>query len=318
MRSRTDSPLALATACRFSVTGAGDVDRPRGLGPDGDLLHVEDRARVEHGAPLGQGDHRDGVAPPQGGEGGALHGIDGDVGLRRCAVADPLAVVEHRRLVLLALADDDDAVHRHGVEDRAHGVDGRAVGAVLVPSAHPPGRGHRRGLGDPDELEGEVAIGLGHGRHGSAARIGLDAEDDGGHGRPMAAGWWVTPAVAGRHLVAFVATGRRAGPAGGRAGRRRVPRWCSPPSQRPARPARRWRRLRLVARRVGAGLRRRRRWPVAPAGRGRAAPAARGPQPPARWRRRRSAPTAPGSPTWSISGWWRWRRSTGWARGRSG
>ena len=34
----------------------------------------------------------------------------------RPAVADLLADVEHRRLVLLALADDDHAVHRHRVE----------------------------------------------------------------------------------------------------------------------------------------------------------------------------------------------------------
>ena len=75
------------------------------------------------------------------------------------AVADLLAVVEHRRLVLLALADDDDAVHRHGVEHEAHGVDGGAVGALLVAAAHPAGGGQRGGLGDPDELQGEVAIG---------------------------------------------------------------------------------------------------------------------------------------------------------------
>ena len=74
-----------------------------------------------------------------------------------------LAVVEHRRFVLLALADDDDAVHRHGVEDGAHGVDGGAVGSVLVAPAHPPRRGQRRRLGDADELEGEVAVGKRHG-----------------------------------------------------------------------------------------------------------------------------------------------------------
>ena len=44
-------------------------------------------------------------------------------------------------------------------EHDAHGVDGGAVGAVLVAPAHPPRRGQRGRLGDPDELEGEVAVG---------------------------------------------------------------------------------------------------------------------------------------------------------------
>ena len=65
----------------------------------------------------------------------ALERVDGDVDLRRRAVADLLAVVEHRRLVLLALADDDDAVHRDGVEHEAHRVDGGLVGGVLVAAA---------------------------------------------------------------------------------------------------------------------------------------------------------------------------------------
>ena len=40
----------------------------------------------------------------------------------------------------------------------AHGVDGGAVGALLVAPAHPARRGQGGGLGDPHELEGEVAI----------------------------------------------------------------------------------------------------------------------------------------------------------------
>ena len=74
-------------------------------------------------------------------------------------VADLLAVVEHRRLVLLALADDDDAAHADGADQRAHGVDGGAVAAVLVAAADPAAGGHGGGLGDADQLEGEVAVG---------------------------------------------------------------------------------------------------------------------------------------------------------------
>ncbi len=79
-----------------------------------------------------------------------------------------LAVVEHRGLVLLALADDDDAVHGHRLEHDPHGVDGGAVGALLVTPAHPSGGRQRRGLGDAGQFEGEVAVGclglIAHGR----------------------------------------------------------------------------------------------------------------------------------------------------------
>ncbi len=78
---------------------------------------------------------------------------------RAAAVADVLAVVEHGRLVLLALSDHDDAVHRDRVEHRAHRVDRRLIGGDLVAGARPAGGGERGGLGDADELEGEVAIG---------------------------------------------------------------------------------------------------------------------------------------------------------------
>ena len=100
----------------------------------------------------------------------ALERVDGDVDLRRAAVADLLAVEEHRGFVLLALADHDDAVHRDRVEDEAHRVDGGAVGGELVAAADPAGGGQRRGLGDPDQLQRDVAIGLGRRFPSIAAR----------------------------------------------------------------------------------------------------------------------------------------------------
>ena len=36
-----------------------------------------------------------------------------------------------------ALADHDDAVHRHGLQDDAHRLDRGTIGAVLVAEAHP-------------------------------------------------------------------------------------------------------------------------------------------------------------------------------------
>ena len=92
----------------------------------------------------------------------------------RISVADVLAVVEHRRLVLLALADDDDAVHGNRLEDDAHGVDGGAIGTLLVAPPHPAGGGQGGGLGDADELQGEVSIGglrLRHGRRTVAPQV---------------------------------------------------------------------------------------------------------------------------------------------------
>ena len=89
----------------------------------------------------------------------ALERVDRDVDRRRRAVADLLAVVQHRRLVLLPLADHDDAVHADRAEHRVHAVDGGLVGGDLVAAADPARGLHRRGLGHAHELEREVAIG---------------------------------------------------------------------------------------------------------------------------------------------------------------
>src|SRR5205823_9851180 len=61
-------------------------------------------------------------------------------------------------LVLLALPDDDDAVHGDRVEHEPHRVDGGLVCRRLVPAAHPPGRGERRRLGHANDLEREVPV----------------------------------------------------------------------------------------------------------------------------------------------------------------
>ena len=69
--------------------------------------------------------------------------------------ADPLADVQHRRLVALALADDDptgevDLVHRP-----AHRLGRRGVGVVLLAATHEPRGLDGRRLRDPDHLERE-------------------------------------------------------------------------------------------------------------------------------------------------------------------
>src|SRR5206468_11685232 len=88
----------------------------------------------------------------------ALERVDGDVDLRSSAAADLLAVEEHRRLVLLPLADHHDAVHRDGVEHPAHRVDGRLVGALLLAASDPPRRPQRCRLRYPDQLEREIPV----------------------------------------------------------------------------------------------------------------------------------------------------------------
>ena len=70
------------------------------------------------------------------------------------------AVEQHRGFVLLALADDHDAVEVHGLQEGAHGVHGGAVGLVLVAETHPVAAGDGRGFGDADKFQGEVAVRL--------------------------------------------------------------------------------------------------------------------------------------------------------------
>ena len=136
------------------VEQVGDVFAAR------ELFHVDAGAGVEHRAALGERDHRQGARHPEGAEARPLQRVDRDVDLRRAAVADVLAVEEHRGFVLLPLADDDDAVHRDRVEDVAHRVHGGPVGGELVAAADPAGGREGGRLGDADELQREVAIRL--------------------------------------------------------------------------------------------------------------------------------------------------------------
>ena len=85
------------------------------------------------------------------------------------ADAHLLADVEHRRLVALALADDDRAADLDVVERPAHRLDGGAVGGLPVAAAHEARGGDRRGLGDADHLEREQRF------HGVSASVIVSA-----------------------------------------------------------------------------------------------------------------------------------------------
>ena len=138
--------LGLGDPADVLLRRQADVDDVGRLGAGGELLHVEDRRRVEHRAALGDGDHRDRVVHALGGERGAVDRVDRDVDLGAGAVTDPLAVEEHRGVVLLALADDDGAVHADGVDERAHGLVRRRRRHRSCRRAPPSGRRQRRRL----------------------------------------------------------------------------------------------------------------------------------------------------------------------------
>ncbi len=135
-----------------------DVDRVGCLGADGDLVHVQRGTGEEHRPALRDGDDRDRVRHAERREPRSLERVDRDVDLGSRTVADLLAVEQHRRLVLLALADDDDAAHGDRVEHEAHGVDRCLIRRDLVPAPDPARRERCGRLRDANQLEREIPV----------------------------------------------------------------------------------------------------------------------------------------------------------------
>ena len=136
-----------------------DVDLAGGDRSDADLLHVRVRG-VDEAARFGRGEDGDRPRLAVGDEVRALERVDRDVDggrgvVLRAAPSDALADVQHRRLVALALADDDAAGELDLVHRATHGLGRGGVGFVLLAAAHEPRRGDGRGLGDADHLERE-------------------------------------------------------------------------------------------------------------------------------------------------------------------
>jgi hypothetical protein len=71
-----------------------------------------------------------------------------------------LAVEQHRRLVLLALADHHDAVEVDRAEELAHRINGGTIGAELVALADEGHGANGGGLSGSNELHREVAVGV--------------------------------------------------------------------------------------------------------------------------------------------------------------
>ena len=151
-------PLRSATSASVSGSGRSRSSRSAISGPPA-IFSMYTHGPGSNIVPRSdKSDHRERTRHPERRQARALERIDRDVDLGRGAVADLLAVEQHRGLVLLPLADHDDAVHRHRVEHVAHRVDGGLVGALLVAAPdHPRGRQRRR-LGDAHQLEREVAV----------------------------------------------------------------------------------------------------------------------------------------------------------------
>ena len=147
-----DAPEVLGRA-------TADVDLAGRDRADAQLLQVRVRG-VDQAARLGRGEDGDRVGLAVGDEVRALERVDRDVDRRarrrgRARPADLLADVEHRRLVALALADDDRAGDLDLVHRPAHRLGRGAVGPVPVAAAHEARRRDRRRLGDADHLERE-------------------------------------------------------------------------------------------------------------------------------------------------------------------
>ena len=152
-------PLCLGHTAHVLGRRRVDVDRVGRVGARDDLVHVEGCAREEHRSAFGDREHGDRVRLPERSEARALERIDSHVDLGTGSIAHPLAVVEHRRLVLLPLADHDHAVHRDCGQHSPHPVYGALVGRLLVAAANPARGADRARLGHADELERKVSIG---------------------------------------------------------------------------------------------------------------------------------------------------------------
>ncbi len=143
----------------------GDVDCTSSFRTDRNLVHVHERAGVEHRTAFGNCDDAQRVAAAERRECGAVDRVDGNVGYRFASVADVFTVEQHRRFVLFALTNHDDAIHVDGVQEIAHGIDRCAIGSILVTTSHPLGRRQCSGFGHPDQFHRQVAVGFVGERH---------------------------------------------------------------------------------------------------------------------------------------------------------
>ena len=151
------------------ATGPGQCRHPLGRGhveadhvlriarPDGQLVHI-DIGGVQQRAARGHGDHGQGIGHVLRGQRRAFQRVEGDIDLGARTIADFLADEQHRGLVALALADDDDALDIQKVQLVAHGVHGGLIGGLFVAAPDQRGRGMGCGLGHAGEAQREHTV----------------------------------------------------------------------------------------------------------------------------------------------------------------
>lgn len=88
---------------------------------------------------LGNRNHGNRTRHALGEQRGALDRVDGDINFGRIAGTHLLADIQHRRFVLFSFADHHHAIHRHRVERKAHCIDRRLIGGILVATTHEAG-----------------------------------------------------------------------------------------------------------------------------------------------------------------------------------
>src|SRR5258708_18345059 len=132
----------------FEIVGDGgiEVDRTLAGRTNYNFFHVQ-IGGVQQSALLTRGQNGDGAGGPSSAKISALERIYGDVDFREQSFgrvgsqANLFADVKHGSFVAFAFADDDGAVHLHGVHRFAHGLDGDFVSLVAGDAAPPAPRG---------------------------------------------------------------------------------------------------------------------------------------------------------------------------------
>ena len=103
------------------------------------------------------------------------HRVEVTVGIPR--LVGSVATCPAWVIVRSRAADHEDTAHRHGADELTHGVDGGAIAALLVSTPYLAAGRQRSELGDPNQLEREVAVrsfatpGCAAVRHGSVPSL---------------------------------------------------------------------------------------------------------------------------------------------------
>ena len=138
--------------------GLVNVDSADCFWANSNLFHVEDCGRVIHGSALCSRNDGDGVGAAFCHQTGTVDWVYGDIHGGTLAGAYLFAVKEHGGLILFALTNDNDAVHRYGIDELAHGVDRRAIALILLAAAYPTAGSECCCLGDTNQFHCQVAV----------------------------------------------------------------------------------------------------------------------------------------------------------------